>query len=348
MPNDRRLLPFVFASLLLVRPTFGNVEQFSLIPVRRAAQVDNSASAERPHPAVVRVMVPEREFMSLGSGTLVDVNEAVGLIVTNWHVVQSAKDGITVVFPDGFRSAAQLIKTDRQWDLAALVCARPNVAPVKLSPMAPRPGEMLTIAGYGAGNYRSATGRCTQYFAPSPTAPNEIVELEADARQGDSGGPIFNSRGELAGVLFGEAKGMTSGSYCGRVDRFLKEAFAGGGLPMKFDAPPPAPRRDTQPPAPMRQSSFPRDNVPALRTSSSVFPKASEPVDQLSSSSVGQTLEPRAPSHESSKFDWQALLGQTPFDVMKTFLAFVGLLSLLSLMLRRPAPKSPHEAMPTD
>ena len=43
-----------------------------------------------------------------------------------------------------------------------------------------------------------------------------MVELAAPARNGDSGGPILNSRGELAGVLFGSAFGRTTGSYCGR------------------------------------------------------------------------------------------------------------------------------------
>ena len=51
--------------------------------------------------------------------------------------------------------------------------------------------------------------------------PSEMVELSAAARNGDSGGPILNSRGELAGVLFGTAFGRTTGSYCGRLRWFL-------------------------------------------------------------------------------------------------------------------------------
>ena len=48
-----------------------------------------------------------------------------------------------------------------------------------------------------------------------------MIELSAPARNGDSGGPILNSRGELAGVLFGSAFGRTSGSYCGRLRWFI-------------------------------------------------------------------------------------------------------------------------------
>jgi hypothetical protein len=54
----------------------------------------------------------------------------------------------------------------------------------------------------------------------------ELVELDAPARQGDSGGPIFNGRGELAGVLSGSGFGQTCGTYCGRIRWFLGLADA--------------------------------------------------------------------------------------------------------------------------
>jgi hypothetical protein len=176
---------------------------------------------DRPHPSVVRVIAPLPDGFSLGSGTLVGATKHYGLVITNWHVVRDASGPLTVVFPDGFRSGAKLMKTDRDWDLAALAIWRPNVDPVPISPYMPRPGEPLTIAGYGSGWYRAATGRCVQYVAPGSNFPTEMVELSAGARQGDSGGPIFNARGEVAGVLFGAAMGHTTGSYGGRVRAFL-------------------------------------------------------------------------------------------------------------------------------
>lgn len=174
-----------------------------------------------PHPAVARIIVNEGDGTSVGSGTLVDAHGAYGLVVTNWHVVRDVKGPVSVVFPDGFRSAAQILKVDRDWDLAALAVWRPSAAPVPLARQAPRPGDLLTIAGYGAGQYRSTSGHCTQYVAPEEHLPYEMVELAAAARQGDSGGPIFNERGELAGVLFGSTGRTTSGSFSGRVERFL-------------------------------------------------------------------------------------------------------------------------------
>ena len=45
---------------------------------------------------------------------------------------------------------------------------RPPIEPVKIATQPPRPGDLLTIHGYGRGQYRIATGRCTTYYAPQP------------------------------------------------------------------------------------------------------------------------------------------------------------------------------------
>ena len=181
-----------------------------------------------PHPAVARVTVPEKDGISYGSGTLIDARGQFGLVVTNWHVVRDAAGTITVEFPGGFKSPAQVVKTDKDWDLAALSIHRPSAIPLPISSAAPQPGDVLTIAGYGSGEWRTATGRCTQYLAPGVDFPHEMVELSAEARQGDSGGPIINQRGEIAGVLFGSGPGYTSGSYGGRVLQFLATVVPGG------------------------------------------------------------------------------------------------------------------------
>ena len=177
---------------------------------------------QKPHPAVVRIIVDDGNGTSYGSGTLIARSEKVSMVITNWHVIRDAKGEITVAFPDGFRSSARIAKMDRNWDLAALVIWSPQVEPVAIAQQAPRPGDPLTIAGYGSGQYQMSSGLCTQYVAPGLNFPYEMVEISAEARQGDSGGPIFNQQGELAGVLFGAGRGTTSGSYSGRVQQFLQ------------------------------------------------------------------------------------------------------------------------------
>jgi hypothetical protein len=184
-----------------------------------------------PQPAVVRVIAAESDGASMGSGSLVAVDVNHGLVVTNWHVVRDATGPITVVFPDGFRSRALVLRVDRDWDLAALAIQKPNVQPIRVSTETPQRGEPLTIAGYGPdGVYRAVGGRCTEYLSPGSNLPAELVEVDVQARKGDSGGPIYNSRGEIAGVLFGAGGnfftgGYTMGSYCGRVRQFLAASY---------------------------------------------------------------------------------------------------------------------------
>ena len=202
--------------------------------------------SQAPHPAVARIIVPEKGAVSYGSGSLVDVRGQFGLVVTNWHVVRDAAGQISVEFPGGFKSPAQVVKTDHDWDLAALSVYRPPVTPIAITSAAPQLGESLTIAGYGDGKYRAASGSLGNYVSPSPDLPQEMLDIaRVEARQGDSGGPIFNQRGELCGVLFGAGHGYTNGSYGGRVLQFLTTVVPGGtpggdALAQLALAPPPA------------------------------------------------------------------------------------------------------------
>jgi len=201
----------------------------SAAPQSRAGQASFAAWAKgHQHPSVARIVAQGDGSVSYGSGTLIYTDEHQGLVITNWHVINEATGQISVHFPDGFYSLGALQSVDRDWDLAVIAIRKPNAAPVSLSSEAPHPGEVLTIAGYGSGQYRAVSGYCTQYVAPGMKFPFEMVEVAVSARQGDSGGPIFNERGELAGVLFGEGNGRTSGSYCGRVKWFLSSIVPSG------------------------------------------------------------------------------------------------------------------------
>ena len=213
---------------------------------------DYIGTGQTPHPAVARIVAPENSGTSLGSGVLVDVNRAQGLVLTNWHVIRDSRSAVLVQFPDGFQSAGTVIRWDEPWDLAAIVIWKPNATPVTLADNQPALGEPLTIAGYGRGPFRSETGPCTQYLAPGSGYPMEFVELSATARQGDSGGPIFNTRGELAGVLFGQNEGRTIGSCSKRLRTFLTSVGSSGfqAMPIAEFSTAPALTRSLGTPAP--------------------------------------------------------------------------------------------------
>lgn len=179
--------------------------------------------SKTPHPAVARIIVPERKAAALGSGTLIAKTAQHGYLITNWHVVREAKDGVLVVFANGTQAQGKILRTDKDWDLALVQIPSPAIEPLSISGVVPKVGEQLWIAGYGSGEFLLQAGLCSQYLAPYPEWPLELVEVGAAARQGDSGGPIMNANGELAGVLFGQGEGYTMGAYGGRVLQFLSQ-----------------------------------------------------------------------------------------------------------------------------
>jgi hypothetical protein len=279
-------------------------------------------------------VAPGNGSVSYGSGTLVHVGESSGLVVTNWHVINEATQPISVHFPDGFYSLAKVQKIDRDWDLALLEIKKPNVQPVSVSATAPRPGELLTIAGYGPGTYRAASGPCTQYVAPGTTFPFEMVEVAVSARQGDSGGPIFNARGELAGVLFGEGHGRTSGSYCGRVRWFLSSVVP-DGLPnsqMIATAPlkPLAPRAANNQ---SRQDTFTGWVAPVVQTNTDMA-RATPPERATTGGVVASTRATSGEAPQVRSVGWEDVAGATFAEQIKTILATLGALAILLHALR--------------
>jgi hypothetical protein len=228
----------VLLLLLLPRPQQASAQGATTWGWGRQQQVfdpelfaDYLLSGQTPHPAVARIVAPEPGGVSLGSGVLVDANATQGLVLTNWHVIRDSRSAVLVQFPDGFQSAGTVIRFDEAWDLAAISIWKPSATPVSLARRNPALGEPLSIAGYGRGSYRAQAGRCTEYLSPGAGYPRELVELAAPARQGDSGGPILDADGRLAGVLFGEGEGRTVGSCVSRLRVFLASVGSDGFVP---------------------------------------------------------------------------------------------------------------------
>ncbi len=180
----------------------------------------------QPREVVARVTATGDRVRHHGSGVLVQVTPVAGILLTNWHVVRDAAHGVAVRWPDGTTVQGRVMAHDSEWDLAAVAVARPTIQPVQIAVSAPRIGDHLTMAGYGpSGTYLEQHGAVTGYLSPVRSPRREFVEMKAAARDGDSGGPMFNDGGELAGVLFGSVGGRTVGSCSTRLRSFLAAAI---------------------------------------------------------------------------------------------------------------------------
>ncbi len=132
-----------------------------------------------------------------------------GLILTNLHVVQGA-DRIVVVFSDGMTSTASVTNVQPENDLAVLQAHKiPDdlVAATMRSTADLRPGDQVLAVGYpfGIGPSASAgivSGLGRVFRSPeSGQAMRNLIQFDAAANPGNSGGPLVTMDGEVVGIV---------------------------------------------------------------------------------------------------------------------------------------------------
>jgi serine protease Do len=137
---------------------------------------------------------------SLGSGFVIDAS---GLIVTNNHVIEDA-DQIEVGFPDGLRLTATLVGRDPETDLAVLRVRHSAPLPVVRfgDSDAAAVGDWVIAIGnpFGFGGSVSAGIVSARNRDISAGRYDAFIQTDAAINQGNSGGPLFNLRGEVIGV----------------------------------------------------------------------------------------------------------------------------------------------------
>ncbi len=141
-----------------------------------------------------------RRQSSLGSGFIID---AAGYVVTNNHVIEGA-DEIDVVLSDGAVLAARLVGADEDVDLALLkVESRTPLTAVPWGNSdAAEVGQWVVAIGnpFGLGGTVTAGIISARNRDISAGSYDDFIQTDAAINKGNSGGPLFNLRGEVIGV----------------------------------------------------------------------------------------------------------------------------------------------------
>ena len=86
----------------------------------------------------------------------------------------------------------------------------------------PEPGEPLASCGFGQeGKLRVNRGELRGQVTLKDGEDEGVIEIGGLARQGDSGGPIFDARRRLVGVIMGSDGVVVDGTHCEVFTRFL-------------------------------------------------------------------------------------------------------------------------------
>src|SRR5450756_1673280 len=134
-----------------------------------------------------------------GSGFFISAD---GFAVTNNHVVDGA-DKVEVTTDDGTVYKAKVIGTDARTDLALIkVEGGSNFPFAKLSDGKPRIGDWVLAVGnpFGLGGTVTA-GIVSASGRDIGNGPyDDFIQIDAPVNKGNSGGPAFNTGGEVMGV----------------------------------------------------------------------------------------------------------------------------------------------------
>ena len=184
-------------------------------------------AARRVGPSVVHVgsygparrgQIPRE--LAEGSGVVLQDS---GVILTNWHVVQGA-DSIRLIFADGTESLATVRSKAPEKDIAVLQALRvpDDLQPATMgSPSELALGDQVVVVGFpfGIGPSVSAgvvSGKDRSYRARQANQQLErLIQFDAAANPGNSGGPLVNASGEVVGIVTAILNPSSSGTFLG-------------------------------------------------------------------------------------------------------------------------------------
>jgi serine protease Do len=148
------------------------------------------------HPPGAQTEVPVR---GEGSGFIVTSD---GTILTNAHVVDGAKE-VVVKLTDRREFRAKVLGRDKKTDIAVLKIDAKNLPTVVIgNPADLKVGEWVLAIGSPFGFENSVTAGVVS--AKGRSLPDDsavpFIQTDVAVNPGNSGGPLFNARGEVVGI----------------------------------------------------------------------------------------------------------------------------------------------------
>ena len=204
--------------------------------------VKNAKLAPKPKafgPAPGAGATPDEEDVEHGVCTGVVIIDK-GVILTNLHVVSGA-DRIKVVFSDGLESSASISGVQTENDLAVLQAAKiPDdmIAATMRSTSDLGPGDKVLAVGFPFGIGPSASGGVVSGLRRvfrSPEGKQEmtnLIQFDAAANPGNSGGPLVTMDGEVVGIVTAILNPTSARTFLGIGFAVpIENAAAAAGLP---------------------------------------------------------------------------------------------------------------------
>jgi putative serine protease PepD len=148
------------------------------------------------------IAVVETAKGSLGAGFIVTTS---GALLTADHVIADGSP-ITIVFADGTKSSATVASADKATDVAMLTPATlpQPIVPATLGGAAAVGDEVVAIGNPLGLTYSVSSGVVSGLNRTAKTADGKfsgLIQFDASANPGSSGGPLLNAKGDVVGII---------------------------------------------------------------------------------------------------------------------------------------------------
>lgn len=133
-----------------------------------------------------------------GSGVIVD---PAGYIITNNHVIEG-EQSLQVIYSDGTKVSASVVGGDPIGDIAVIKVDGKVPAVAQLADSnALQPGQVAIVIGSPLGDYRdSVTVGVVSGVNRTVGQQQDLIQTDAAINNGNSGGPLLNSLGQVIGI----------------------------------------------------------------------------------------------------------------------------------------------------
>ncbi|GAA1404669.1 serine protease [Glutamicibacter uratoxydans] len=166
-----------------------------------------------------------------GSGFVVDDE----LVMTNAHVV-AGLSAATIEIGDEQLRRAKVVYFDPQADIALLHVDGLEAEPIPLAHHDLSRGDSAAFIGYPAGGPQQIHGAVVASMATVSIAniygedPGRlsVYQLSAQVAQGNSGGPLVDSNGDVAGLIFAKSRSNEDVGFALSLEEMQKALDAGG------------------------------------------------------------------------------------------------------------------------
>jgi serine protease Do len=200
------------SSVVLTLPDFSSIVEANRGAVVNITVTENEKTAtQMPFPDFgndpfsqffrhFQIPQPQQHPMhGLGSGFIVSSN---GIVLTNAHVVDDASN-VIVKLSDRREFKAKVLGVDKQTDIAVLKINEKNLPTVRLGDSkSVRVGQWVLAIGSPYGFENTVTAgiiSATSRALPDGTYV-PFIQTDAAVNPGNSGGPLFNMKGEVIGI----------------------------------------------------------------------------------------------------------------------------------------------------